>query len=227
MDEPLSYKEKRDNFKKRFLSSGFLNFTNEEILEFFISYAAPSKDNGSLARHLLESCGTIANVMDAPDGVLADNNVSENAYILLKSIPELSKIYLNEKYSDNPSKTLLENKIITAFMGVENEHVLLVLLDNKGKELYFGFIKSGTFNLAEISIRQIIDLCMKYKAKYAMIAHNHPSGIAYPSIKDVETTVKLNNALAALDIDLINHLIISGPTCFSMSSNEEFYDIFL
>ena len=227
MNQPLPHKIKRDNYKKRFSASQLTNFTNTEILDFLLSYAMPSKDNEDLARNLLKSCGTISAVFEAPDGLLSENDISENSYILLKAIPQLSRFYMSNKYDDSSHQTTLEKKIIAAFIGAENENVLLILLDKKGSELYFGFINSGTFNASEVSIRKIIDLCLKYKCSYAMIAHNHPSGIAYPSVKDLETTVKLNNSLSALNVDLLNHFIVSGSSCFSMANNEEFYDIFI
>lgn len=227
MSAPLPHKIKRDNYKKRFAASELTNFTNTEILEFFLSYAMPSRDNGELAQKLLNSCGSVSAVFDAPDGLLTDNDISENAFILLKCVPQLSRFYLSNKFTGASRQTMLQKKIISAFIGAENENVLLVLLDKKGSELYFGFINSGTFNASELSIRKIIDLCLKYRCDYAMIAHNHPSSFAYPSKKDVETTIKLNKALSALNVDLTNHFIVSGSSCFSMANNEEFYDIFI
>ena len=87
MSAPLPHKIKRDNYKKRFAASELTNFTNTEILEFFLSYAMPSRDNGELAQKLLNSCGSVSAVFDAPDGLLTDNDISENAFILLKCVP--------------------------------------------------------------------------------------------------------------------------------------------
>ncbi len=230
MDDKDYYKSRRDNFKKRYFASGLKNFTHAEIIEFLLLYGMPNKNTTAEAQNIIRSCGSLSSAMDAPIDLLTEQNITENAAILIKMIPHLSRIYLHSKYFsaiNNSNKYMLEDKVIASFIGAESEQVLLVLLDEKNKEVYFNFISRGSVNASEVYIRKIIELAIKTKASTAYLAHNHPSGIAYPSNDDINSTIKLKNALSAIGVNLENHFIVADSQCFCMADNEEFFDIFL
>ena len=98
---------------------------------------------------------------------------------------------------------------------------------NEDGKIYFGIISKGSVNASEIYIKKILELALRYKAASAIIAHNHPSGIAYPSELDSESTVIIKNALSNLNIALTNHYIVAANQVFSMADSSEFFDLFL
>ena len=75
--------------------------------------------------------------------------------------------------------------------------------------------------------KKIIELALRFKASSAVIAHNHPSGVSYPSQKDSESTIKIKNALNNVNVILKNHYIVAANNAFSMADSEEFFDLFL
>ena len=89
------------------------------------------------------------------------------------------------------------------------------VLDSKGKELYCGCVSKGSFTGSEVPIRKIVELCMRYNAYSAIIAHNHPSGNVMPSKQDYLCTAKLYGLLRAVGSRLVDHIILSNDKYFS------------
>ncbi len=223
-------KNRREAFRERFLNSGLEDFTSEEALEYLLSFEMPPDNAAHTAAKLLDACGSFSAVLEAPYSILAENDLDEHKAILLKFLPQICRIYLDDKFfSENKRFDLehFENKIIASFIGSNYEQVLLVLMDSNKKELYFGMINKGTVNASEIYLRKILEMCIQYHAAYAVIAHNHPSGIAFPSDKDIETTAKLKSALLSINVKLEDHYIIAANHSYSMAKNEDFFDIFI
>ena len=230
MDDLKDFKKKQENFRKRFYASGIQNFTPQEKLEFLMLYGMPHKNGSDIAEKLISICGSLSSVMDAPYDLLTEHGITENAAVLIKMVPQVSRIYLDDKHKidDKTGKRVsLEYKMVTGFIGAEGEQVELALLDKKGKELYLGVVNKGSITASEINLRTIAELAIHYRASIAYIAHNHPSGIAYPSGKDIEATIRLRDTLSAVNVRLCDHYIVANSESFSMANNEEFFDIFL
>ena len=116
--------------------------------------------------------------------------------------------------------SLKDAMILNKFIGYEEtEHVFLLLMDKKGKEVYSGMIAHGDFDSAGISIRQIVTLAINFGATSAILAHSHPSGLALPSKSDVLTTRSLKEALKLVNITLLDHFIVADHDCVSLAES--------
>lgn len=219
----------RQRVKEKFLSNGLDNFNDHQVLEMLLFYAVPRRDTNELAHKLINKFGSFSAVLDAPTNVLIDCGLSQNAAVLLKLIPPISSLYINDKFS-NEHKIITDDnigdRIIPNFISAEEEQVLLLLLDAKGKELYCGIISKGSVNASEIYTRKIIQLAVKYNASGAILAHNHPSGIPLPSKNDIKATITLKKALLSINVRLMDHLIVADNEYLSLASLQEYYYIF-
>ena len=77
-----------------------------------------------------------------------------------------------------------------------------------------------------ISIREIITQVIKSDATAVVIAHNHPGGVALPSMEDVEATRMLKAALAAISVEILDHIVLGDEDYVSMAMSKQFSDIF-
>ena len=217
------HKGHRKRMKAKFLLHGFDVLEEHEVLEMLLYYAVPRSDTNPIAHKLLDHFGSISAVFDASIDMLLDAGVSENTAVLLKMIPDLSRLYLDDKYN-NPSKVIDLSKIVDyfacKFIGREDEAVMLLLTDAKGKEVYSGIVAKGSINSTDLPVRKIIDLALRYNAKLAIIAHNHPSGVAIPSKDDLSATKIIQNALAHVNVILADHVVIADDDGVSMTSSE-------
>ncbi len=220
----------RKRLRKKFLENGLDNFEDHQVLELLLFYAIPRKDTNEIAHRLIDSCGSISAVFDSPVEVLQECGISENAAVLLKIMPDLCRKYINDKYRNEFKNITEENvadRIVPKFIGLEEENVLLMLLDAKGKEIFCGIISKGSVNASEIYTRKIIQLAIKFHASGAIIAHNHPSGIALPSKEDLKSTVSLKMALDTVGIKLLDHIIVADMNYLSLAQSEEYFEIFM
>ncbi len=80
-------------------------------------------------------------------------------------------------------------------------------------------ISQGGTSVTIVDNRLIIKRALDKLASSVIIVHNHPSGNPEPSAKDIELTERLDEALALLDIRLMDHIIVTYGECFSFRAN--------
>jgi len=102
------------------------------------------------------------------------------------------------------------------FYGRRNETVYLLCLDAKCKVLACKEVGEGSVNSAAVPIRRIVEMALGANATSVVLAHNHPSGVAVPSGEDIQTTRRLAVALNAVDITLIDHIVVADDDYVSM-----------
>lgn len=210
----------RQRMRKKFIENGLDIFEMHEVLELLLFYAVPMKNTSILAHRLLNEFGSLSAVFDSPIDVLMDFGLTETQAVFLKLMPGISRLYLEDKHNNtkkiiNPDS--VGEYIIGKFIGREEENVLALLLDAKGKEVYCGIISKGSINSTNVPIRKIVDLAMRYNAKSVILAHNHPSGVALPSKEDIDTTINVKNALELIGVMLVDHYIVADNDCVSLA----------
>jgi len=209
----------RSRMKERFLHTHFDGFEDHQILEMILFYVYPRSDTNPLAHRLLNKFGSIAAILDSPVDVLIKAGLTKNAATFLVMLPDISRIYLDDR-NNNESKIIdfsnIGDYFVSKFIGRDEEVLILLLADTKGKELYCGVVSKGGIRSSEAPIRKIIDLAIRYNAATAVIAHNHPSGVALPSRSDLEATKDVYNALELVGVLLVDHIIVSDDDFVSL-----------
>ena len=214
----------RQRIKNRFFSDGLDNFEKHNILELLLFYSVPQGDTNPTAHALLEHFGSLKAVFDAPyEELIGIKGVGANTASLIKLIPAIARVYGSEDASFG-SRSLsttseLGNFLLPRYIGVTNERVYLILLDNKNKPLGCSLIFEGSINSAEISIRKIVQTALKFNAGCAVISHNHPNGIALPSQEDLLTTLKIAEALKFVGVSLIDHILVADGDFISFKDS--------
>lgn len=209
----------RQRLRKKFIENGFDGFEPHEALEMYLFYAIPRKDTNPLAHRLLDRYLTIGGVCDAPiDELMKDFGLSESAAAFIKMLPEMSRLYVESKMSNEYIlDTNTAGEIFKAkFIGRTSEATALMLGDAKGKMLYLGIIAKGSINSTDVPVRKIVDLALRHNAKSACIAHNHPSGSAIPSSSDLEATKLIFQTLANIGVRLLDHYIVTDEDYVSL-----------
>ena len=99
----------------------------------------------------------------------------------------------------------------------EHEVFCCLHLDNRHRLLAYEELFRGTIDGASVHPREVVKSALARRAAAVILAHNHPSGIAEPSRADEAITLRLRDALALVDIRVIDHLIVGGPDCTSLA----------
>lgn len=220
----------RSRMRERFLHTHFDGFEEHQILEMILYYVYPRTDTNPLAHRLLNNFGSIAAVLDASVDALVDAGLTKNAATFLVMLPDISRVYLNDR-NNNQSKIIdferLGEYFTAKFIGRDEETMILLLADAKGKEVYCGVVSKGSIHASEAPVRRIVDLSMRYNAATAVIAHNHPSGVALPSQADIKATTTISNALNLIGVMLVDHLIISDDDFVSLRETKLCQDLIM
>lgn len=213
----------RERMKRRFNEHGLENFDDVNILELLLFYALPRGDTNPLAHRLLDRFGSISAVFDAPIAELTKvEGVGENTATLIRLIPQLSRRYMISRSAfDNilDSTDAIGRYIVPRFYGEKDEVVYLISLDAKLKVINSRCIARGQAETVGFSIRKAVETALAANASAAVLAHNHTSGIALPSTEDRESTERLFGALAAVDIVLLDHIIVADDDYVSLADN--------
>ncbi len=221
----------RDRVRDKFLESGLDKFRDHEALELMLFYAIPRKDTNEIAHILLNRCQSFSGVLDAPIEVLQDCGLSKSAAVFIKLMPEVCSRYFKDKYQSENNHAVTEDTIgehlLHYFIGADEEQVVLLLLDPKGKIRFCDVISKGTISASEVNVRKILNLAVKYGASGAVIAHNHPSGIPLPSRTDVKVTISIQHALKAVGVVLLDHIIVADMDYTCMSQLDDYSELFL
>lgn len=206
------HKDHRKHTKDRFLSEGLDSFEPHNVLELLLFYSIPQKDTNETAHMLINRFGSLSAVFDAPyDDLLTVPGISEHSATLIKLIPAISRRYAMEKNSKVTKLSSIEDigkYLVARYLGVTEETVLLLLLDNKFGLIDCVKVHEGSVNSSAITMRKLIETA----ASMVVLAHNHPSGVALPSSDDLFTTQQVKRAFDLVEIGMLAHIIVAGDT---------------
>ncbi len=218
------HKGHRQRVKKRYISGGLDSFEDHQVLELLLFYCYPLKDTNEIAHKMIKEFGTLSNLFESSAEEISNRcKVSENTAVLVSLVPSLSKRYSLSKWE---KKTILNSSskagkyAVSLFLGTEYECFYLICLDTQRKLIYPQLISEGTIDETPVYPRIVIEQALKHKSSCVFLAHNHPSGNLTPSNSDIECTKKIQKALSSIDIELLDHLIVSGENYFSFAEKK-------
>ncbi len=203
----------RQRLKDRFRREGLDNFDELYVLELLLFYAIPQKDTNPLAHRLLDHFGSLSGVLGASaDELEKVEGVGKNAATFLSLITQVCRYYQVKRTEPGEILRTIDqcgNYLMPHFIGRENETVFMLCLDAKCKVICCKMVGEGSVNSANIPIRRVVEMALAANATTVVLAHNHPSGLAIPSADDVQTTHRVAAALAAVEISLADHIVVS------------------
>jgi DNA repair protein RadC len=218
------FKGHRSRLRHRFLRNGLDGLQDYEIIELFLTFTVPYKDVKPEAKVILERYGSIKNFFDADESDLKSNKFfKENALTLHRFIKEIYLKYDYEKASQEPIDIANDNIIgfCKKLVGyIDHEEFWIILLDSKKKAFDKVKISEGISNKTVVYPKQIIEKAIKLKAKSILLLHNHPNGVLEPSEQDQTITKAIQIPARLLDIDIYDHLIVSGDNHYSFKENK-------
>ena len=225
------HKGHRERLKLRFLESGLDSFTDVQALELLLFYAIPQKDTNPIAHALLDRFGSLSQVLDAPlEALKKVPGISDHSASLLRLVTELARFYQVDSAQRTEVLTSLDacgRYLVPRFFGRKVETVFLLCLDAKCKVLCCREIGEGSVNAASISVRKVVEAALSANATSVVLAHNHPSGVALPSADDVQTTRRIAAALSAVEVKLIDHIVVAEGDFISMAQSGYRFDEYL
>lgn len=214
----------RQRMRQRYLRGGLEGFDDLAILEFLLQFAIPRRDTNPIAHALLDRYGSLAAVLEAPPADLQTvEGIGESAAVLLTLLPAVARRHMMQRadFGDVLDTTAKCGAYLAPrFFGERDEVVWVLCLDAKLTVADCRMLARGGFNTVALSPRKLAEIALRCNAASVILAHNHPGGLAIPSREDKQTTDHLRRALAALGIELADHIIVAGGEFVSMASSD-------
>lgn len=207
--------------RERLLIQGAEALSDAELLALFIGQGLPGINAVDLARDWLarsESLGSILSMRREHFKQLP--GAGDARFVLLQAALELGRRVISqpllrgEPLSDpGQVKRFLQRQIGRG----EREHFGCLYLDSQHRVLNWEVLFSGTLNAAAVYPREVVRTALAQGAAAVILAHNHPSGVAEPSLADRQITERIEQALQLIDIRVLDHLVIGADEAISFA----------
>ena len=211
----------RQRVRERFLREGLSGFSDRDALELLLFYAIPKGDVVPLAARLLERFGSLCGVLEAETAELTRvPGVGPYTAVLLHLAPALFGRYEQSRLGARPKLANLEASlpyVRALFRGAAEERLYLLCLDASGTLMETILLARGALSEVALTPREVVRQALGARAHAAVLVHNHPGGLAAPSGADVAATRRVIDALTAVDIRALDHLIVTDQAVYSMS----------
>ena len=131
----------------------------------------------------------------------ADRDLIERA---IRCLEERYRVNLDVLTSPSATRDYVKLRLD----GLGYEVFAMILLDNRHGVMRYVELFRGTLDGASVHPREVVRLVMAHNAAAVIFAHNHPSGITEPSQEDIRITQRLKDALALIEVRVLDHLIV-------------------
>lgn len=209
-----------DRPREKLVKLGPGALTDSELVAILLRVGVTGENVVSLSQRLLKEHGGLTGLSRVPLTELCElRGMGEAKAAQLKAALEIGRRLLLAE----PDQRLqirspgdLANPLILEMAGLEQEHLKVIMLDNKNRVLKMLTVYVGTINSSQVRVAEIYREAIRQNAVSIIVAHNHPSGDPTPSSEDVAVTGELIEAGKLLGIDLLDHLVIGHQRFVSL-----------
>jgi len=193
-----------------------------ELLAILLGTGAARLSVIELAESLLRAFGGLRGLLQARrDALEKQPGLGPAKTAKLLAVLELSRRYLHEMLMRSDpleSPDVTEQYLKSALRDCSNEVFACLFLDTRHRVIAFEELFHGTIDGATVYPRVVAEKALRHGAAALIVAHNHPSGVSEPSLADQAITRRLKDALALLDIRLLDHFVVGEGTPVSMAA---------
>jgi DNA repair protein RadC len=202
----------RERLRQRFRDGGADALPDYELLELILFRALPRQDTKPIAKALIARFGSFAEVINAPDELIAESpGVGEAAITEIKLVRAAALRLVRGDVMGRPvlaswSAVLDYCRAAMAFEAREEFRILF--LDKRNQVIADEVQQRGTVDHTPVYVREVVKRALELSATAIILVHNHPSGDPSPSRADIEMTQQIVAAARNLGITVHDHIII-------------------
>ncbi len=207
--------------REKLLLRGAQSLSDAELLAIFLNSGYRGTNAVELSRQMLKELNGLRNLLEQDSKIISQfKGLGKTKWVLLQAALELGRRYLEtglmrESVLHNPQET---KRFVCAWLKSHKQEVFACLfLDNQHRIIAREQLFNGSINSANVYPREVVKRALYHNAAAVIFSHNHPSGVAEPSHADRQITLRLKEALALVDIRVIDHLIVGDTEAVSMA----------
>ena len=198
--------------REKLLQRGAAALSDAELLAIFLRTGVTGKSAVDLARELLDAFGGLRPLLEADRRAFgAGKGLGTAKFAQLQAVLEMGRRHLDARLRrgdalESPAQTV---RYLSARLRHHPHEVFAVLfLDNRHRVITYEELFTGTIDGASVHPREVVRRALAHNAAALIFAHNHPSGVAEPSAADAAITRRLKEALALIDVRVLDHIVI-------------------
>ena len=207
--------------REKLLQKGASALSDAELLAIFLRTGVVGKSAVDLARELLVRFGNLTQLFAASEAdFCAIHGMGQAKFVQLQAVLEMSRRALNEEMQrgDALNSPRAVRDYLQLLLGSRPQEVFVVLfLDTQHRVIATEELFHGTLNQTSVYPREVVKRALAHNAAAVILAHNHPSGVAEPSQADQHLTQALKQALALVDVRVLDHFIVAGRDTLSFA----------
>jgi DNA repair protein RadC len=218
---PITDWPKDDRPRDKLLARGASALSDAELLAIFLRSGVLGKSAVDLARDLLGRFGSLSRLGAATQKEFCETKgLGPAKFVQLQAVLEMARRALSEqlKSGDTLASPQAVRDYLRLLLQAREEEVFVALfLDAQNRTLAVEELFRGTLTQTSVYPREVVKRALHHNAASVIFAHNHPSGLAEPSRADENLTQALKQALALIDIKVLDHFIIGHGAAMSFA----------
>jgi DNA repair protein RadC len=207
--------------REKLIELGADALSDAELLAIFLRVGVTGKSAVDLARDLLSQFGSLNSIFAASEQELSQvHGIGSSKYVQLQAIFEMSRRALNEQLQQRDvfqSPQQVRDYLVLKLGALTREVFMVLFLDAQNRLTAAEELFSGTLTQTSVYPREVVKRAIHHNAASVIFAHNHPSGIAQQSTADEQLTQQLKQALALVDVRVLDHFIVAGNQTLSFA----------
>jgi DNA repair protein RadC len=209
--------------RERLLERGAHALSDAELLAVLLGTGVRGRSAVELARSLISEFGSLRKLLSAEAArCLGQTGIGPARYAILQAAVELARRHFGEALRLGPALAAPETTrtfLVAQLRDRPYEVFCCLYLDNRHRLIAFEELFRGTIDRAGVHPREVLRQTLLHNAAAVIFAHNHPSGVLEPSQADELITRRLKEALALVDVRVLDHFIIGDGHCYSFSES--------
>ncbi|MBM3359121.1 MAG: JAB domain-containing protein [Betaproteobacteria bacterium] len=207
--------------REKLFAKGAESLSDAELIAIFLRTGAPGKSAVELARELLARFGSLCALSAAEAAALrAMPGLGAAKSAQLQAVMEMARRVLRERVARGSvlaSPQAVRDYLRLRLQDRPHEVFVGVFLDAQNRVLAVEELFRGTLTQTSVYPREVVKRALAHNAAALIFAHNHPSGVAEPSRSDEALTSALKQALALVDVKVLDHFVIGGGAAMSFA----------
>ena len=209
--------------REKLLTHGAVFLSDAELLAIFLRTGCKGVSAVELARGLLCKFGGLRPLLEATEADFCmEFGLGQAKYCQLQAVLEMARRHLSETLQRGQafqSPQSVKDYLSLQLRHLRREVFVVLWLDNQHRLLAYKELFFGTIDGASIYPREVVRQGLEWNAAAVICAHNHPSSIAEPSQADRRMTKRLSDALALVDIRLLDHFVVGDGELVSFTES--------
>ncbi|MDF3034887.1 MAG: radC2 [Paucimonas sp.] len=209
--------------RERLIKFGAQQLSDAELLAVFLRVGVAGKSAVDLGREMVQRFGSLNGLFSARLDEFSElNGLGPAKYAQLQAVMELARRALGEELQQGAalSSPKAVKEYLRLWLGTRPYECFAVLfLDVKNRLISSEELFRGTLTHTSVYPREVVKAALACNAASVLLAHNHPSGSPEPSGADIQLTKALKDALALVDVRVLDHLVVGVGTTYSFAEH--------